>query len=255
VSETIRIELMRSGIHEKKILVIPNGIREGGMPTEEDRRRTRREVGITENATVVGVIGRLSEEKGVRYLIESSEEILRESGDVTFMIVGEGVQREVLEKQARKVCENVYGEGKEWKKRFVFTGFREDVSRLLSSMDILVLPSIVEGLPMALLEGMAAAKPVVATQVGAVPDVVKDGETGVLVAPQKPSALSEAIKKLLGDGELSQRMGRRGRERIIEEYSASRMAERYAEMYGELSTSLRSEKGFSAIEAQGKDQA
>lgn len=139
---------------------------------------------------VVGVVGRLEPQKGLSFLIKAIPAVLRERPDVLFAFLGDGVLRQALEEECREA--GVEG-------AVHFLGYGRDVAGFLGSIDLFVLPSLYEGLPLAVIEASAAGLPIVATAVDGTPEVVVDGETGVLVPPSDPQALARAIVGLLGD--------------------------------------------------------
>jgi glycosyltransferase involved in cell wall biosynthesis len=139
--------------------------------------------------------------------------------------VGDGVIRKDLEAQARDlgISENV-----------VFLGHREDTDELLKALDIFVLPSLNEGIPMALLEAMAASRAVVASRVGGIPEIVEDGVEGILVEPMDVNQLAESCGRLIESPETAMKMGEQARKRVVQEFSATAMADRVAGLYKEL---------------------
>jgi glycosyltransferase involved in cell wall biosynthesis len=177
------------------------------------------------DAPVIGEIARLCDVKGQRELIRA----LAAVPHARLVLAGRDLERggafqEELEREAERsgVADRVE------------FGFRDDVPKLLDELDVLALPSWTEGLPMAVLEAMAHARPVVATPVGGTPEVVADGETGLLVPPRDPDALAAALRRLLDDPELRRRMGEAGRRRVAERFSADAMVERVLELYEEV---------------------
>ena len=154
--------------------------------------------------------------KGLHILIAAMPNILKAKPNTTLIIIGDGPLRADLETQARdlKVDQNV-----------LFLGERSDVIELLSVLDIFVLPSVSEGMPITILEAMVAAKPVVATKVGGIPELIRDGETGFLVPSDEPVSLALATIKLLGDPALRQKMGELAKQRVKNEFSATKMLE------------------------------
>ena len=118
--------------------------------------------------------------------------------------------------------------------RVIFLGYRDDVCDLLSSCDLFVLPSLFEGLPLSVLEAMAAGKPVVATAIGGTDEAVVHGETGLLVPPANPAALAKAMRMVLSDHVMSRRLGAAGRARAHQEFSTETMVQRITKIYGEL---------------------
>jgi len=222
VSESIRNEMVEAGIPGGKITVIDNGV-----DVEEIARQVRSvspgELFPEGDATkIVGAIGSLKEEKGFRFLIEAAGNVVPNDVKVKFLIVGDGPLREELERM-------VASQGA--KGNIVFTGYRSDVYKLLGTFDIFVLPSVKEGLPLVLLEAMAARIPVVATRVGAVPRVLIDGVNGLLVSPGESGALRKAIETLLTNPSFSASIAARGYETVREHFSSESMFSKYHATY------------------------
>jgi glycosyltransferase involved in cell wall biosynthesis len=182
-----------------------------------------REYGL-EGRMVIGFLGRLTEQKGLPYLLSAAAEIGRLYPEVLFMIVGDGDLGPQLREQA----------GRERLTNVVFAGYQRDVPRFLSLFDVFVLPSLWEGLPVAVVEAMAAGKPVVATRVGGTPEAVVDGTTGYIVEPRSVPQLVGRLGDLIRNPELRRRLGRAGRERVMEYFSASTMVKRTEELYLDL---------------------
>jgi glycosyltransferase involved in cell wall biosynthesis len=202
---------------------VHNGITLLDGPTRAEARAfLLSEFGIPDEAKVVGCVGRLAMQKGHKYLLEAAPEILRRVPNARFAFVGEGPFRERLERQAidQGVAAAVH-----------WLGFRSDVRRILPGIDVLAMPSEWEGLPIVLLEAMAAAVPVVAHAVDGIPEAVTDGQQGFLVARGDVPALTERITRLLTEPELARRMGRSAYERVVRDFTAARMAERIAALY------------------------
>jgi len=149
---------------------------------------------------------------------------------VKVLIVGEGSIRSDLETQARDlgISEDV-----------VFAGYREDTDDLLRAMDIFVLPSLSEGIPMALLEAMAASRVVIASRVGGIPEVIDDGVEGFLVEPRDVNGLTETCLRLIQSPVMAKEMGEKARKRVERDFSAEEMAHRVASLYHELIESKR----------------
>ncbi len=222
-SETNRRRaLAQYPIASERLLVVPHGIRLEDFPGEDMRASVAEEFGLKVHAPIVGTVGRLSVQKATEDLIEAAALVQHHVPEVQFLIVGEGERRAALERLVRE-----RGLGSTVR----FAGYREDVPRLLGAMDIFVLPSLYEGMPFAILEAMAAARPVVATRVDAVPEVVVDGETGLLVPPRDPPRLAEALLHLLAHPDRAREMGRRGRERVRVHFSRERMLETITGLY------------------------
>ena len=212
-------------IAPERLKVVPHGIRVEDFPTEGTRAAVAEEFGLQARAPIVGTVGRLSPQKATEDFIEAAALLRRRFPDAQFLIVGEGERRAELERLvvARGLSASVR-----------FTGYRQDVPRLLAAMDVFVLSSLYEGMPFSILEAMAAARPVVATRVDGVPEVVAEGETGVLVPPREPEQLADAIGFLLVHPDRAREMGRRGRERVRAHFSWERMVETIERLYREL---------------------
>jgi len=224
-AEAVKQRLVGEGYDPLRITVIRNGIalsRFEARPADGGRRR---ELGVPAGAPLVAVFSRLSRLKGLEYFLQAAAGVAARFPDARFAIVGEtrvveggalveGSYKRELEAQAVRL-----GLGE----RVLFTGFRSDVPELLNEVSVSVLPSLSEGLSNAVLESMAAGVPVVATAVGGNPEAVEDGVSGILVPPRDAGALSNAICALLGDGELAMRLGRAGRQRVIDRFSNERM--------------------------------
>ncbi len=219
VSEELKRKIINAGIEAEKVHVQNNGIdleRFGVAPGT--REEVRAALGIPESAVVIGTVGRISAEKGHVHLLNTTAELINRHPQTFFLIVGDGELRQQLEK--------------EWGgSRVIFTGYRSDLPQLYSCMDIFALPSLTEGLPLVLLEAMAAGLPVVASRVGSVPDLVVDGDSGLLVEPADDTALHRSLLHLLNDPETRKTMGANARGRVMAGYSAATMAAGYQALY------------------------
>jgi glycosyltransferase involved in cell wall biosynthesis len=177
--------------------------------------------GLKKNDLVIGTVGRLEPRKGYRYLLESAVQVSKTYPQVKFLLVGDGELRDELEDLAKKL---------EITSKIIFAGLAQDVSSILSLLDIFVLPSLDEGLGIVILEAMAAGLPVIATDVGGIPEIVRDGETGLLVEPGNPSVLTSAITRLLGDKEYALTLGEAGK-KYAGQFSSKVMVEKIEEIY------------------------
>jgi glycosyltransferase involved in cell wall biosynthesis len=202
-----------------KITVVPNAVdvRGADAPLDSDLR-SRLSRG---HRAVVLVAARLDPLKGHRYLLDAA----RSLDGVHIVLAGDGPERAALEARVREL-------GLE--PRVTFLGFREDVPRLMRCADVVVLPSLVEGLPLTVLEAMAARVPVVATAIGGTDEAVVDGMTGVLVPPGDAAALANAVERLLSNPQLARRLSEAGAARIAEHFTAERMVARVEAVYDEL---------------------
>jgi len=223
VSEDVKRFLVRTtGVAERRIRVVYNGV--GGLaplPAHQVWRR-RSALGIAGDQRIVGVVGSLYGVKGHRYLLEAARQILEACPSAIFLIVGCGELEADLKAQAKRL-------GLDGRVRFL--GFREDVGELLSLFDVFALPSLSEGLSLAILEAMAAGRPVVATNVGGNPELIVDGETGVLVPAGDVRNLAAAIARLLTDTAEARRLGENGMDRVKRCFALESMIEGYQAIY------------------------
>jgi glycosyltransferase involved in cell wall biosynthesis len=188
-----------------KIAVVPNGVDVDAavQHLEACAPEARRELGLSPADMVVATIGRIHPEKGLPYLLESFRPFLHEHPRAVLLIAGDGPERGALEEVAKslRIAERVR-----------FLGTVPEPWKVLAAADIFVLSSVYEGMPNALLEAMAAALPVVATGIGAVPEMIEDGSEGFIVPPRDPSSMTAALERLAWSTDLRRDMGRRGRE-------------------------------------------
>jgi glycosyltransferase involved in cell wall biosynthesis len=219
VSQAICDELIESGIPEDMVVAIPNGI------DLEEFKMTLREDSVRSKGPLVGTVARLDRSKALDVFLESAKIIVSSEPSTRFVIGGTGP----LETELKDKIKQLRLEG------FVnMVGFVDDVPSFLNSLDVYVLSSDYEGLGLAILEAMACGLPVVATNVGGVPEVVLDGETGFLVPPRQPRTMAQAIVRLLVDSDLAKTMGKVGRSRVEEVFDAKVMAEKTARVYRDL---------------------
>ena len=223
VSENVRNEIYAAGVSVDKVDLIKNGIDIDTYAFCSQKPDLKKSFGISAGDLVVGSVGRLSEEKGHEYLIKAFSQVVIDHPDYKLLIVGDGVLRESLELLVRSL---------EIQDKVIFTGIRDDIPELLNIMDIFVLPSLTEGMPLALLEAMAAGKVVIASKVGEIPDIIDDQFNGGLVSPKDIDALSRAIAKLIKSGETRKTFGDRACEKVNSNFSAQNMAQQYMCLYG-----------------------
>ncbi len=190
-----------------------------------DRPQIRKELGLDEDTFLFGCVARLEPQKAHSDLIEATALLARVRPDFRLVLIGEGSLRSRLEAQVARLG---------LKKHVHFAGLRTDIPRLLGALDGFVLSSHWEGFGLVLLEAMAAQLPIVATRVGAIGEVVADGETGLLVPACEPSSLAEALATLLADPRGAQTMGRAGRERAEAHFGLDRTVAQLSAIYEEL---------------------
>lgn len=193
----------------------------------EEMNRIREKWKLCPEEAVIGIVSKLWEGKGHATLIDAVKELTKELKNVRLVIVGEGYLQDELVKQVDRL-----GLGD----RVLFTGFQMDVSEIIATFDVAVLPSFFEGMGRVILEAMAMAKPVVASRVGGIPDLVEDGRNGFLVQPGDVKALAATIKRLLIDKELAGEMGGRGRKMVDEKFNSDIMVRSIEEVYRHLLT-------------------
>lgn len=222
VSAPIENALLAVGISQRRVRFVGNGINVGNYRRRGDANKVRYELGIRGGDVVIGTIGRLTSEKGHSCFLAAAREVYSFCKTTKFLIIGDGKLMDALRMQATELglAECV-----------LFLGKRDDISALLSAMDIFVLPSLVEGQPMALFEAMASETPVVATAVGDVPLILKHGELGLVVPPNDPVALANGILSCMNDRERAGELARKALDQVSVAYSSSRMASEYAKIY------------------------
>jgi glycosyltransferase involved in cell wall biosynthesis len=211
------------GLRPGTVLVLPNGAKLA--PGEANGTRAR--LGIPPDVPLALAVGNLYPVKGHRHLVEALSLLTRRHPDLHVAIAGRGEEDHSLRSQARAagVADRLH-----------LLGLRADVGTLLRAADLFVHPSLAEGLPLAVIEAMLAARPIVASAVGEIPKVLNDGEAGLLVPPADPAALASGIAALITAPERARELGARAAARAGSEYAIPKMAERYLSLYGRLLT-------------------
>jgi len=216
-----------------KISVIPSGIDlRRFTDARVDRLSKRRELGLPPAALAIGFVGWLLPIKGLSFLVRAMPGVLARHPESLLVLVGKGDD----EVQLRSLADSLGLNG-----RVLFLGWRADVDEILPCFDLLVLPSLNEGMGRVLVEAMAAGVPIVASRTGGVPDLVWDGQNGLLVPPADSHALEQAVVELLGDEGERRRMAARG-QRLCGQYSAESMVRQLSELYGVLQERLWSSR-------------
>lgn len=226
VSAEVSTSIQSHANHGTPVRVILNGVdTERFDPDATDATRVRRELSIPADAPVVGTVAVFRTQKRLQDWLDAAALLRDRHPDVRFLLVGDGPLRENLVDRARALgLEGVVH----------FPGLQEDVRPYLAAMDLFMVSSRFEGLPIALLEAMAMARGVVSTNVGGIPEVVRSGETGMLVDPGSPESLAEAASVLLADRPGIERMGRAARSAVEERFGMKRMTRELEETYQEL---------------------
>lgn len=207
---------------EYKVIRIHNGVDLDSVKTIQERGDVKERLGVAPEEFLVGTVGRLTAVKGQDTLLRAIRGLLDEGHRVKCVLIGDGPLREFLHELAQKL-------GIE--KDIVLAGEQHAVYDFLNAMDVFVLPSLHEGIPMVLLEALAIGRPVIASRVGGIPEVVEDGRHGLLIEPEDVNGLRSCIVKLMKDRALAESLGSAGRTRVGEEFSAAVMALKTAQVY------------------------
>jgi glycosyltransferase involved in cell wall biosynthesis len=224
VSDDIRADLLSRGIDPERVCTLRNAVPvhdlNGTFPSR--RKKARAALGLGDREFVIGFAGRLSEEKGLRYLIAASALLKGEGLRSRTVLLGDGPQQQELKSLADT-------EG--LRQDVLFAGFRSDVENLLPAFDVFVLPSVTEGTPMALLEAMSTGIPVVASAVGGVPDVIDHDQNGILIPAGDPRAISDALFKLNRNSALRAMLAVQALKTIREKYNVKDWTDRVQQEY------------------------
>ncbi len=214
------------GIKEESVEVLPNGIDiDKFKPQQTVRADTRQELGIKDDQILIGAIGNLYPVKGHSYLLDAASLVCKRHPEAIFMIAGRGELESDLRAQAKNLgIEN----------NLLFLGFRDDVHRLLQAMDIFAMSSLSEGLPVSILEAMASRTPIVATEVGGIPEVIVQGKTGYLAHSQSADSLAKGLIKCVGEQALTNEMIGRAYELVVSKHSLLSMLNEYEKLYKRL---------------------
>lgn len=222
VSESVkRFAYEVGGIPKEKIKKVYYGINLSDIKVDKNKD-FKQELGIGKDAPLIGCIGRLVKQKGHKYLIRAAKRVIETFPQAKFLIVGKGK----LDKKLKKLVKR-----QDLDSSVIFTGFREDIHSIIDRLDLLVHPSLWEGFGLVLLEAMAMGKPIVATNVGGIPEVVKNKETGILVSAKDSKVLAKVIIHLLKDRSLAARLGEMGKLTFKERFQADKMAEEIERIY------------------------
>jgi glycosyltransferase involved in cell wall biosynthesis len=216
------VDQVKRFVKRAPVITIENGI----PPLRFNKEQILQEEGelaeFCRDAFVVGGVGRFSKEKGFTYLVEAMSVLVAKRPELKLVLIGEGDQQKELERiiQEERLAQHVF-----------FAGYKHDAARYLPIFDVFVLPSLTEGLPIVLLEAMQAGVPVVATRVGGVPDVLKNGEYGALVESGTGKALAQSVLQVIEHLDDAQLRAEKSKERALNQYSSARMAACYLKLY------------------------
>lgn len=223
VSEQVKKALNEEiGSISDKVTVIINGVDLRRYHSKSNKQRIRKGLGLSREEKVISVIATFKAQKGQRYLIDAATTLVNDFPDLKILFVGDGELRGELEAKSKALnLDN----------NIEFLGTRQDIPEILAASDMFVLPSLWEGLPMALIEAMASGLPIVATDVSGSKQAVISGETGILVPPGDARELGDAIKYLLSNPDIGERMGAAARLRADEVFSATKQAQDHLDLY------------------------
>jgi glycosyltransferase involved in cell wall biosynthesis len=210
------------GVDPEKILHVPNGIAPPPPPTGAD---VRAELGIPPGVPLIGTVSVLRPQKALDVFIRASAQLLREDPDLRVLLAGDGPLKGEL-------TELVHSLGVQ--DRLLMPGYRSDASDVIAALDVAISSSAFEGSPLAVMEYMESARPIVATRVGGVPDLIEDGVHGLLVDSGNDTALAGAIRRMLADPDAARRMGEAARDRRRHEFTVELMVRRFEALYERL---------------------
>ncbi|MGB9857720.1 MAG: glycosyltransferase family 4 protein [Dictyoglomaceae bacterium] len=216
VSDYDKKLLIKMGLSEKKIVLIHNGISEV---------LEVKDLPIKINGFIIGTIARLAKSKGINYLISAFSILEKKYNNIKLVIIGDGEERENLERLAKKLkVEN----------KVYFLGSIPNARYYIKNFQIFVLPSLFEFLSISILEALSSKVPVIATRVGGTPEIIKNGDSGILVPPKDSKALAVAIERLINNKNLRIKLAEQGYKRFLEEFTLEKMVEKTDRVYEEI---------------------
>ena len=221
VSPSQKAEVARLRVPSERVFYIPNAMDISVLPPAYERAQVSQMVAFCPSCALVGYVGRLSVEKAVGYLLDAMAELRAKHADVHLVVVGEGDQRAHLQERVESLG---------LPRAVTFLGERGDARQIIGAIDVLILPSLTEGLPNVVLEAFAYKTPVVATAVGGVPELVIDGETGWLVPPRDPHALAQAILDALSNPEEARRRAENAYKHLLEHFTVEKQVDKWEQV-------------------------
>lgn len=229
VSHSLKRELIKQGVSERKIVVVHNGIELERLNSNLKRGNIRKEFNIASHIPIAAMIALFRPRKGAEYFLKAARGVIKVIPESKFFFIGSGETENYLS----SLKELTFNLG--LSENVIFTGFRDDIFDVLASIDVLVIPSLFgEGLPFVLLEAMAVGKPVVATPVEGISEVIRKKETGFLVPPKDDQTMTKALLRLFEDKEKAKKMGFAGRKLIEQRFSADVMARKVEAIYSKV---------------------
>lgn len=227
VSQAQAFKVKAAGAAASKVVVIKNAVDAEPVAADPSHRRELSSWFAAPPRWIVGAAGRLSPEKGYDDFITAAAQVLRQQADVGFVLFGDGPLRASLERHVQTL--QLTG-------RFVLAGFRDNVGQFLPHLDLSVMTSHTEGLPVILLECGAAGVPTIATAVGGIPEVIDDGVTGLLIPPGQPLVLAERIASLLHDEDRRRAMGQALQEKVRRQFTFEQQSQQYQALFRRLTS-------------------
>ncbi|MBI3271174.1 MAG: glycosyltransferase family 4 protein [Planctomycetes bacterium] len=232
VSMAVEEHLVAEGVPRERFVLVPDGVdaerAAAGVPG-----RFRASLGVPAGARLIGCVGQLALRKGQDVFVEAAAAVLAACPDAFFVLVGSRFSEKAESREYEAALHRRVGELR-LDGRVLFAGQRSDIADVLADLDVLAHPANEEPQSMAILEAMAAGRPVVATAVGGTPELIREGGSGLLVPPKDPPALARALARVLGDGELARRLATGGRARVQADFRPEVAADRIAGLYAAL---------------------
>jgi len=221
--EHIRRELLQTHkILAERIVSIPTGADVGRFHPGPPDLELKKRMGLPIDSPVITLVAVLRAQKRHELVIAAAAEVIKVFPQARFIFVGEGPGRNRVEQEIKNA---------QLESHILMTGYREDIPAILSFTDLGIISSVAEGIPQFLFQIMAMGKPVIATEVGGIPEIVTSGVTGVLIPPEDPAALAKALVQVLGDPGSARRLGEEGRRLVEKEYTVEKMAEKVYRVY------------------------
>ncbi len=221
--EHIRRELLQTHkIPAERIVSIPTGADVGRFHPVPPDLEFKKRMGLPIDSPVITLVAVLRAQKRHELVIAAAAEVIKVFPQARFLFVGDGPGRNRVEQEIKNA---------RLESQIFMTGYQEDIPAILSFTDVGIIASVAEGIPQFLFQTMAMGKPVVATEVGGIPEIVTSGVNGVLIPPEDPAALGKAMLQVLGDPESARRLGEEGRRLVEREYTVEKMAEKVYRVY------------------------
>ncbi len=222
VSEELKKYLIKNSFNEEKITVIYNGISSGADSPVVMKSPMDSQDNVKSDKIIIGTVGRLVPVKGHIYLIEGIRRVVMQNKNISLLIIGEGPLQNELKNRVEKLGLNNY---------IRFLGFSDNIEKYLSSLDIFILPSLHEGMPMVLLEAMKLEKAIIATKVGGIPEAIQNKFNGLLISACDAEAISTACLDLIRDKAMRNKLGKNARKTVTEKFALIRTVEKTIECY------------------------